>query len=146
MHEVIGSIPTVSTKKGTPCHSAGGALFGGTEWGEPTEDCKSLKTDPLCQATRQGTTKLQTICFCRAATMAIPNVYRNHSPHTGDLLLIIFFKQIIRRTFQNIAYRLQIIKFYRIGFIIHNSIKILITKPKLNIQPILCSALFLQNI
>ena len=29
-------------------------LFGGTEWGEPTEDRKTRKGKPLCQAKRQS--------------------------------------------------------------------------------------------
>ena len=48
--------------------------FVGTEWGEPTEDCKSRTPKPLCQANYQDKAARWTICFCRVATRTIPTV------------------------------------------------------------------------
>ena len=62
------------------------------------------------------------------------------------LYLIIFLKQIVRGALQNIADRLEIIKFDAVRFVIDDPVKVLIAQPQLDIKPILCFTLFFQYI
>lgn len=51
---------------------------------------------------------------------------------------MVFLKQVVRRTFQYVAQRFQIVEFYSRGLVVYYAVKILVTQPQLNIQPVLC--------
>ena len=61
-----------------------------------------------------------------------------------ELFFIVFLKEIVRCTFENITNGLQIFKFDRLGLIFQNALEILITEPQLNIKPIASFSFFLE--
>lgn len=57
---------------------------------------------------------------------------------------MILFKKVVGSTLKYIAKSLQIIKLYSYGFVIHNTVKVLIAKAHLNIKPIFSFSLFFK--
>ena len=56
-----------------------------------------------------------------------------------------YFKQIVRRTVQNLAQSFHVFVPDRLGLIVHHSVEILVAHPKLMIQPVFCLSLLLQK-
>ena len=57
-----------------------------------------------------------------------------------------YFKQIVRRTVQNLAESFHVFVPDRLGLIVHHSVEILVAHPKLMIQPVFCLSLLLQKV